>query len=84
MKQTLQSYSLHFNNVPIRDNTNAISLSKNPFQHSRTKHIELRHHFIRDYMQKCDISIEMFGTFHQLVDILTKPSNEDRFCTIRR
>ena len=47
MKQTLSDYGLTFSHVPIKCNDiTAISNSKNPVQHSRTKHIEIRHHFL--------------------------------------
>ena len=50
MKQTLRDFGLSFEYVPSKyDNTNAISISKNLMQHYRTKHIEIRHHFLRDY-----------------------------------
>ena len=59
MKQTLSDFNLFFEHVPIKcDNTNAINISKNPVQHSRTKHIEIRHHFLRDHAQKGDIKLE--------------------------
>ncbi|GJS74204.1 retrovirus-related pol polyprotein from transposon TNT 1-94 [Tanacetum coccineum] len=49
MKQALIDYDVRLDNVPIMcDNKGAIDLSKNPMQHSRTKHIEIRHHFLRD------------------------------------
>ena len=52
-------------------------------QHSRTKHIDVRHHFIRDHQQKGDICIESMGTEDQLADIVTKPLDEKRFCKLR-
>ena len=49
MKQTLQDYGLSFGRVPIFvDNMSAISIAKNPVIHSRTKHIDIRFHFLRD------------------------------------
>ena len=71
--------------VPIFcDNTSAINLTKNPVQHSRTKHIEIRHHFLRDYVGKKDFELKFISTDSQLADILTKPLSEDRFTTLRR
>jgi hypothetical protein len=58
-------------------------MTQNPVQHSRTKHIDIRHHFIRDHQQKGDISIESIGTEDQLADIFTKPLDEKRFYKLK-
>nr|GEZ31273.1 copia protein [Tanacetum cinerariifolium] len=59
MKQALINYDVQLDDIPIMcDNKGMIDLSKNPVQHSRTKHIEIRHHFLRDNVQKGNISIE--------------------------
>ena len=85
MKQTLSDFDLSFEHVPIKcDNTNAISISKNLVQHSTTKHIEIRHHFLRDHVQKGDITLEFISTKDQLVDIFIKPISEEQFVDIRR
>ncbi|WKA03443.1 hypothetical protein VitviT2T_021550 [Vitis vinifera] len=85
MKQTLSDFNLIFEHVPIKcDNTSAINISKNLVQHSRTKHIEIRHHFLRDHAQKGDITLEFVSTKDQLVDIFTKPLSEEQFVDIRR
>ena len=85
MKQQMEDYGLYFDHTPIKcDNTSAINLSKNPIQHSRTKHIEIRHHFLRDHVQKGDIELQYIHTDKQLADIFTKPLDEKRFCYIRR
>jgi hypothetical protein len=85
IKQQLEDFKILFYHIPIRcDNTSAISLSKNPIQHSCTKHIEIRYNFIRDHVQKGDIELEFVSTDSQWADILTKPLIEERFCTIRR
>jgi len=84
MKATLNNFGIKFKNVSLlRDNESAIKMTQNPVQHSRTKHIDIRHHFIRDHQQKGDISIESIGTKDQLADIFTKPLNERRFCKLR-
>lgn len=85
MKQQLLDYGVQLDHIPIRcDNTSAINLTKNPIQHSRTKHIEIRHHFIRDHVQNGDCVLEHVGTTKQLADILTKPLNKESFFYIRR
>ena len=58
-------------------------MTKNPVQHSRTKHIEIRHHFIRDHVLNNDIVLEFVPTENKLADIFTKPLNFDRFAMIR-
>ena len=85
MKQILMDFGMSYEHVPIKcDSTNAINLSTNPLFHSRTKHIDIRHHFLRDYMQKGDIMVEFDGTKNQLADIFTKPLCNEHFSTIRR
>ena len=85
MKQQLEDCGISFDHIPIRcHNTNAINLTKNPIQHSRTKHIKIRYHFIRDHVQKCDIKLDFVSTKMQLADIFTKSLSGDRFCMIRR
>ncbi|KAJ1704622.1 hypothetical protein LUZ63_004403 [Rhynchospora breviuscula] len=74
MMQTLRDYELEFQKVPILcDNTSAILISKNPVLHSRTKHIEIRHHFIRDHVEKGDVELVHVDTKEQIADIFTKP-----------
>ncbi|GJV15018.1 hypothetical protein Tco_1360341 [Tanacetum coccineum] len=61
MKQALVVYDVKLDDIPVLcDNKGAIDLSKNPILHSRTKHIEIRHHFLRDNVQKGSNSIEKF------------------------
>ena len=85
MKQTLSDFGLTFSHVPIKcDNTSTISISKNPMQYSSTKHIEIRHHFLKDHAQKRDITLEFVITENQLANIFTKPLNDDQFVNIRR
>nr|GEY01710.1 hypothetical protein [Tanacetum cinerariifolium] len=74
MKQTLIDYDVRLDDVSIMcDNKGTIDLSKNPVQHSRTKHIKIRHHFLRDNVQKGHISIKNMSSIENIIDILTKP-----------
>jgi hypothetical protein len=53
MKQMLSDYGCKFSNIPLLcDNKSAIKLANNPVQHSRTKYIDIRHHFLRDHEAK--------------------------------
>ena len=84
MKQTLLDYGVVLDKVPLLyDNESAVKLTNNPVQHSHTKHIDIRHNFLRDYVAKNDISLEGVRTEDQLVDIFTKPLDESRFCKLR-
>ena len=84
MKSTLKDYGFNFKNIPLFcDNESAVKLANNLVQHTRTKHIDIRHHFLRDHVAKGDISLENVGTENQLADIFTKPLDEARFCMLR-
>jgi hypothetical protein len=54
----------------------------NPVEHSRTKHIDIRHHFLRDHHQKGDIEVYHISIENQLADIFTKPLDEKTFCRL--
>ena len=70
----MENFNFFYNNILIKcDNTSAICLTKNPIQHSRTKYIEIRHHFIRDHVQRGDVDLLFIDIDHQLEDIFTKP-----------
>ncbi|GJY96309.1 hypothetical protein Tco_0513219 [Tanacetum coccineum] len=84
MKQALIDYDVRLDDVPIMcDNKGAIDLSKNPVQHSHTKHIEIRHHYLRDNVQKGHISIEKVPSVDNIADILTKPLKRESFNYLR-
>ncbi|MGM5101745.1 Ty1/Copia family ribonuclease HI, partial [Escherichia coli] len=61
------------------DNQSAIDISKNPVQHSRSKHIDIRYHFIKDQVEQGTIQLEYVGTKDQISDILTKPLSTELF-----
>ncbi|GJX66533.1 retrovirus-related pol polyprotein from transposon TNT 1-94 [Tanacetum coccineum] len=84
MKQALVDYEIKLNDVPVLcDNKGAIDLSKNLVLHSRTKHIENRHHFLRDNVQKGNISIEKVAFEDNIAKILTKPLKREPFNLLR-
>jgi hypothetical protein len=65
------------NHIPLLcDNESAINIAYNPYEHCRTKHIDIRHHFLRDHVIKWDIVISHIETNNQLADIFTKPLDE--------
>ncbi|XP_039122061.1 secreted RxLR effector protein 161-like [Dioscorea cayenensis subsp. rotundata] len=85
MKQMLEDYGLQQGLLTIFcDNKSAIYISKNPVQHSRTKHIDLRHHFIRDLVEnKNSLLLIMLQTVKAIMDIFTKPLDATRFEKLR-
>jgi hypothetical protein len=71
---TLKDYDYTMNHIPLLcDNESAIKITYNPFENCKTKHIDIRHHFLRDYVIKRDIIISHIGTNDQLADIFIKP-----------
>ncbi|GJW64875.1 retrovirus-related pol polyprotein from transposon TNT 1-94 [Tanacetum coccineum] len=80
MKSQLTDYDIIYEKVPIFcDNTSVIAISNNPVLRSRTKHIDIRYHFIRDHILKGDIELHFIPTQYQLDDIFTKPLDEPTF-----
>nr|GFA30934.1 copia protein [Tanacetum cinerariifolium] len=80
MRSQLTYYGFAFNKIPLYcDNRNVISLSCNNVQHSRSKHIDIRHHFIREQVEKGVVELFFPTTDYQLADIFTKASPRERF-----
>ena len=80
IKQQLQDFGVDVGTVPIYcDNTSAINMTKNPVHHKRTKHIDIRHHFLRDNYEKGLITIAFYPTEKQIADIFTKALGRDDF-----
>jgi hypothetical protein len=65
------------------DSYSAICLVHNPVFHGRAKHIKVRHHFLRDHVEKGDIEMKFIDTERQLTDIFTKPLDSSRFASLR-
>ena len=85
MRQTLQEYSVQFDTISILcNNTSAINLSKNFILHSRTKHIDVRLHFLKDHVECGDILLKFIDTHNQLANIFTKPLPIEQFSNIRK
>jgi hypothetical protein len=61
----------------------AINISKNPVQHSKTKDIDIRHHFIRDLVENKIVTLEHVGTKEQVADIFTKALDAIQFEKLR-
>ena len=69
--------------VMFCDNTSAIKISKNPVMHSKTKHIAIKYHFVRELVQDKEIRLEYVHSKEQIVDIFTKPLPKDAFLYLR-
>jgi len=65
------------------DNVSAVALTKNPVMHGRTKHIEIKHHFIRELVAEGEIKLEVCKSEDQLADILTKALSPTKFEDMR-
>jgi hypothetical protein len=84
MRQTLRDYGYKLTKVPLLcDNESAIRMADNPIEHSRTKHIAIHCHFLKDHQQRRAIEIAYVSTKEQLADIFTKPLDEKTFTKLR-
>nr|GEW94984.1 retrovirus-related Pol polyprotein from transposon TNT 1-94 [Tanacetum cinerariifolium] len=80
IRTQLTDYGFHFNKIPIYcDLKSTIAISCNPVQHSRTKHIAVRYHFIKEHIEKGTIELYFVKTDYQLADLFTKALPADRF-----
>ncbi|KAJ9557526.1 hypothetical protein OSB04_012140 [Centaurea solstitialis] len=80
LRNQLQDYDIQLSKIPIYcDNTSAIAIANNPVLHSKTKHIEVRYHFIRDHVMNGDIELHFVPTEYQFADLFTKPLDVTRF-----
>ena len=85
MQKLLHDYGIRQEHLTIFcDNTSAINIFKNPIQYSRTKHIEIRHHFIRELVKDGTLTLEFIHTDDQKADLFTKPLNSKHFEFLRQ
>jgi hypothetical protein len=61
------------------DNQSCVKLSENPVFHDKSKHIEIRYHYIRDMVQRGAVKLQYVATDDQVVDVLTKPLSRVKF-----
>jgi hypothetical protein len=81
---TMRDFGVRFERVPLMyDNTSAISVAKNLVFHKKMRHVERRHHFLRDRVEKGDIEMRYIDTERQLADIFTKPHDSSRFADLQ-
>ncbi|CAM8933888.1 unnamed protein product [Rhodiola kirilowii] len=84
LRNQLSDFNLHFDQVPIFcDNNSAISIAKNPVLHGKTKHIEIKHHFLRDCVEKELVTINFCRSEDQVADIFTKALHREAFEKLR-
>ena len=65
------------------DNQSAITISENTKFHNRTKHIDIRHHFIREAIKNKEVELKWIESKSQKVDLLTKPLSQQLFADLR-
>jgi hypothetical protein len=81
----LKDYGVILNKVPLFcDNNSAICIAKNPVQHSRIKHIDIRFHFLRDHVERGNVTLHHVDTEHQLADIFTKSLDSSSYGIVLR
>ncbi|GJY74394.1 retrovirus-related pol polyprotein from transposon TNT 1-94 [Tanacetum coccineum] len=80
VENSTHRYGFHFDKIHMYcDSKASIAISCNPVQHSRTKHIDVRYHFIKEQVEKCIVELFFVETEYQLADLFTKAIPEDRF-----
>jgi hypothetical protein len=84
LKQSFMDYNIKLGSVPLLcDNESAVKIAKNLALHSRTKHIDIHHHFLREREANEDIALQNVRSKEQLAHIFIKPLNERIFVRLR-
>ena len=86
MIQTLADLEVKYvDPIPLHcDNTSAISISKNPVLHSKTKHISIKYHFLREQVTNRVVQLNFIPSTEQIADIFTKPLPKTQFEYLRQ
>jgi hypothetical protein len=80
----MRDFGVRFERVPLMcDNTCAISVAKSSVFHKKMRHVERRHHFLRDHVEKGDIEMMYIDNERQLADIFTKSLDSSQFADLR-
>ncbi|GJU59308.1 retrovirus-related pol polyprotein from transposon TNT 1-94 [Tanacetum coccineum] len=80
MRTQLKDYGFNYKKMLLYcDSHSDIAVSCNPMQHSRTKHINVCYHFIKEHVERGIIELHFFRTEYQLADMFTKALPEERF-----
>ena len=85
MKQTLEDLLVKYEHPIVinNDNTSAINMSKNPILHSKTKHIPIKYHYLREHVSQKAVELEYIDTKEQIAHIFTKPLPKESFERLR-
>ena len=86
MKQTLKYVHVEYDQlIPIFcDNISAVSISKNLVMHSKTKHIPIKYHFVKERVAENIVKLEYVDTNEKIVNIFMKPLPKETFACLRR
>ncbi|GKD81255.1 retrovirus-related pol polyprotein from transposon TNT 1-94 [Tanacetum coccineum] len=80
MHTQLLDYGYKYKRIPMYcDSKSATAISCNPVHHSKTKHIDIRYHFIKEHVEKGTVELYFVGTEYQLADLFTKALPKERF-----
>jgi hypothetical protein len=80
MRTQLTDYGFTFDRIPMCcDSKSAIAISCNTVQHSKTKHIKVRYHFIKEHVEEGTVELFFVKTDYQLADLFTKALPKERF-----
>jgi hypothetical protein len=85
LKQAATEFGLPITgHIPLyEDNQSTIQIVKNSGHHGRTKHVDVRYHFINELVEQQVFSVQYVSTTDQVADIFTKALDQTQFCALR-